>query len=279
MSILISVRELAARIESGMRTVVLDARWTLAEPHGLDAYRAGHIPTAVSVDLERELSDHGAVGLGRHPLPSEAAFTAAMRRWGIRTGDLVVVTDTTSNQAAARAWWLLRHAGHESVLMLDGGIDAWVADGYPLETGENRPEPGDATAHFGAMPVIDIDEAARFPEHGVLLDVRAGERYRGEVEPVDPRAGHIPGARSAPTSTTLDADGLFLPAEAMRARFADLGIEPGVEVATYCGSGVTSAHAVAALAIAGIDAAVFPGSWSQWSNDAVRPAATGAEPS
>jgi thiosulfate/3-mercaptopyruvate sulfurtransferase len=278
MSILISVRELAARIESGMRTVVLDARWTLAEPHGLDAYRGGHIPTAVSVDLEDELADHTATGLGRHPLPTEAAFTEAMRRWGIRAGDLVVVTDTTANQAAARAWWLLRHAGHESVLMLDGGIDAWVADGYPLETGENVPEPGDATAHFGAMPVIDIGEAAAFSEHGVLLDARAAERYRGEVEPVDPKAGHIPGALSAPGTTTLDADGRFLPTDVLAARFAELGVRPGTPVAASCGSGVAASHLVAALAIAGVDAALFPGSWSQWSNDDTREVATGSAP-
>ncbi|MGI9822287.1 sulfurtransferase [Agromyces sp. Marseille-Q5079] len=278
MSILISVRELAARIESGMRTVVLDARWTLAEPHGLDAYRAGHIPTAVSVDLEDELSDHDAIGLGRHPLPTEEAFTAAMRRWGIRTGDLVVVTDTTSNQAAARAWWLLRHAGHDAVLLLDGGIDAWVADGYPLETGVNVPEPGDATARFGAMPVIDIDEAAAFSEHGVLLDARAGERYRGEVEPVDPKAGHVPGATSAPSVDALDADGRFLPADVLAARYAALGVAQGTPVAAYCGSGVAASHLVAALAVAGIDAALFPGSWSQWSNDDTREVATGPEP-
>jgi thiosulfate/3-mercaptopyruvate sulfurtransferase len=278
MSILISVRELAARIESGMRTVVLDARWSLAEPHGRDAYRAGHIPTAVLVDLEEELSDHAASGRGRHPLPSEAAFTAAMRRWGIRTGDLVVVTDTTSNQAAARAWWLLRHAGHAEVLLLDGGIDAWVADGYPLETGENVPDPGDAAAHFGAMPVIDIDEAAALPEHGVLLDARAGERYRGEVEPVDPKAGHIPGAVSAPGVETLGPDGRFLPADVLSDRFDRLGVRPGVAVAASCGSGVAASHLVAALAIAGVDAALFPGSWSQWSNDASREVATGPDP-
>ncbi|GAA1517097.1 sulfurtransferase [Agromyces terreus] len=278
MSILISDRELAARIESGMRTVVLDARWTLAEPHGLESFRAGHIPTAVSVDLEDELSDHAASGLGRHPLPSDAAFTAAMRRWGIRTGDLVVVTDTTANLAAARAWWLLRHAGHEQVLLLDGGIDAWVAAGYPLETGDRTPEPGDATARFGAMPVIDIDEAAGFADDGVLLDARAAERYRGEVEPVDPKAGHIPGARSAPTSIALDADGRFLEPSALAARFAGLGVEPGAPVAAYCGSGVAAGHLVGALAIAGFDAALFPGSWSQWSNDPSREVATGSEP-
>ncbi|KQM81198.1 sulfurtransferase [Agromyces sp. Leaf222] len=288
MPILITADELASRLAVGRavapsaaadgRTVVLDVRWTLATPDGTEAYLAGHIPGAVYVDLDAELADHDVVGAGRHPLPSEAALTAAMRRWGLRDGDTVVVVDDLGNQSAARAWWLLRYAGFGDVRLLDGALAAWRAAGHPLETGDVVPEPGDATARYGGMPVLDIDAAAALPGHGVLIDVRAAERYRGEIEPVDPRAGHIPGARSAPTATTLDADGRFLPAEVLRARFADLGVEPGVEVATYCGSGVTGAHAVAALAIAGIDASLFPGSWSQWSNDASRPAATGGEP-
>lgn len=281
MPILITADELASRLASDApdrRTVVLDVRWTLATPDGTEAYRAGHIPGAVYVDLDTELADHEVVGAGRHPLPTADALTSAMRRWGLREGDTAVVVDDLGNQSAARAWWLLRYAGFDDVRMLDGALGAWLSAGHPLETGDVVPEPGDATARFGSMPVLDIDMAASLPGRGVLLDVRAAERYRGEVEPVDPRAGHIPGARSAPTATSLDADGRFLPAEVLRARFAELGVEPGVDVATYCGSGVTGAHAVAALAIAGVDAALFPGSWSQWSNDASRPAATGGEP-
>ena len=283
MPILIQPDELADRLAaeragaSTGRTVVLDVRWTLAEPDGRDAYRAGHVPGAVYVDLDHELADHSVVGAGRHPLPSEAAFTAAMRRWGLRDGDTVVVTDDVGNQSSARAWWLLRHAGVADVRMLDGALAAWRAAGHPLETGDVVPDPGDATAHFGHMPLIDIDGAAAFSNDGVLLDARAAERYRGEVEPIDPRAGHIPGAVSAPSSDNLDADGRFLDPGALRERFAAVGVRPGEPVAAYCGSGVTAAHEVAALAIAGTDAALFPGSWSQWSNDAGRPIATGPE--
>ncbi|RXZ67792.1 sulfurtransferase [Agromyces albus] len=277
MPILISADELAARLSSGERTVVLDVRWTLAQPDGSEAFRAGHVPGAVYVDLDRELADHDVQGAGRHPLPGEAGLTAAMRRWGLRDGDTVVVTDDLGNQSAARAWWLLKHAGVADVRMLDGALAGWRAAGHPLETGETTPESGDATAHFGSMPVVDIDGAAGIPAEGVLLDSRAAERYRGEVEPIDPRAGHIPGAVSAPTAANLDADGRFRTPEELRERFAALGVHGDAPVAAYCGSGVTAAHQVAALAIAGIDAALFPGSWSQWSNDWARPVATGAE--
>ena len=284
MPILISADELARRIDderagrAAVRTVVLDVRWTLAEPDGRPAFRAGHIPGAVYVDLDRDLADHAATGQGRHPLPSEAAFTEAMRRWGLHDDDAVVVMDDLGNQSSARAWWLLRHAGFADVRMLDGALAAWVGTGHPLETGETAVSRGDATARFGAMPVVDADGAAAFPTEGVLLDARAAERYRGEVEPIDPRAGHVPGAKSAPTSANLAADGRFRAPEALRERFASVGIEPGTRVAAYCGSGVTAAHEVAALAIAGIDAALYPGSWSQWSNEAGRPVAVGAEP-
>ncbi|MBM7832957.1 thiosulfate/3-mercaptopyruvate sulfurtransferase [Agromyces cerinus] len=278
MPILITADDLAARLASGERTVVLDVRWSLAEPDGTEAYRAGHIPGAVYVDLDHELADHDVTGEGRHPLPTEAAFTGAMRRWGVRDGDTVVVMDDLGNQSSARAWWLLRHAGVADVRMLDGGLAAWRAAGHPLEVGDVVPEPGDATAHFGAMPAIDIDGAAAFPATGVLLDARGAPRYRGEVEPIDPRAGHIPGARSAPSGENLEADGRFKSAEALREHFAGVGAIGGVPVAAYCGSGVTAAHEVAALAIAGIDAALYPGSWSQWSNDETRPVATGASP-
>lgn len=282
MPILIQPDELADRLAaeragaSTGRTVVLDVRWTLAQPDGSAAFAAGHLPGAVYVDLDQELADHDVEGEGRHPLPSEAAFTTAMQRWGLRDGDTVVVMDDVGNQSAARAWWLLRHAGVADVRMLDGALAAWRAAGHPLETGEVVPAPGDATAHYGHMPVIDIDGAAAFPATGVLLDARAVERYRGEVEPIDPRAGRIPGAVSAPSGGNLDADGRFLAPAAMRERFAAAGVHPGEPVAAYCGSGVTAAHEVAALAIAGIDgAALYPGSFSQWSNDRTRPVATG----
>lgn len=266
MSILISVDELAERLAAGDRLVVLDVRWSLAQPDGTAAYEAGHVPGAVYVDLDRELADHTVTGRGRHPLPDEERLTGALRRWGVRDDDEVVVMDDLGNQSAARAWWLLRHAGLDRVRMLDGGLAAWRAAGHPLETGVARPPvPGDATARFGGMPVLGIDEAAELPQEGVLLDARAAERYRGEVEPVDPKAGHIPGAVSAPSALNLDAEGRFLPPEVLRERFAGLGVTAGAPVGAYCGSGVTAAHTVAALAIAGFDAALFPGSWSEWS--------------
>lgn len=279
MQVLIDPASLAAR-PARPRTVVLDVRWTLAEPDGRDAYRSGHIPGAVYVDLDRDLADHSAAGEGRHPLPTEAAFTAAMRRWGLREGDAVVVADDAGGMSAARAWWLLRHAGWPDVRLLDGGLAAWLAAGLPLETGDVVPEPGDAVARFGAMPVVDLDEADALAsaEAGVLLDARAAERYRGEVEPIDPRAGHIPGAVSAPTAGNLDDAGRFLPPDALRARFDALGADGRRPVAVYCGSGVNAAHEIAALAVAGVEAALYPGSFSQWSNRPERPVTTGAEP-
>ncbi|WP_353826504.1 sulfurtransferase [Agromyces sp. SYSU T0242] len=292
MPILIDPRELAARLDAERvverapaapdepRTVVLDVRWTLAEPDGRAAFRAGHIPTAVYVDLDGELADHAAPGEGRHPLPGEAAFTASMRRWGLRDRDTAVVVDDASGMSAARAWWLLRHAGFGDVRILDGGLAAWRDAGFDLEIGGDDPAPGDATAHFGAMPVIDLDEADALAaaDGGVLLDARAAERYRGDVEPIDPRAGHIPGAVSAPTAENVGRSGRFLPVEALRDRFAALGVDGGHPVAAYCGSGVTAAHEVAALAIAGIEAALYPGSFSQWSTHPERPVATGPRP-
>ena len=179
---------------------------------------------------------------------------------GDRDGDAVVAYDATGGLAAARAWWLLRWGGLPDVRLLDGGLDAWVRAGGPVETGDVVPEPGDVTLTGGGMPVLSIDEAAALPASGgVLLDARAGERYRGEVEPVDPRAGHVPGAVSAPTTDNLAADGTFRPADDCGERFAALGVRPGTTVGVYCGSGVTAAHEVAALAVAGIEAALWPG--------------------
>ena len=276
MDVTITADALADALAGPTPPVLLDVRWSLAEPDGRPAYRTGHVPGAVFVDLETELArrDHEPSD-GRHPLPEEAAFTAAMRRWGIRAGDAVVAYDDLGNQSAARAWWLLRHAGVADVRLLDGGLGAWRSAGFPLEAGEVQPTLGDATARYGHLPVLDIDGAERMPRSGVLLDARATARYRGELDPVDPVAGHIPGAASAPTAGNLDADGRFLPADVLRDRYAALGVVGGRPVAAYCGSGVTAAHAVAALAIAGVDAALYPGSWSQWANSPGRPVETG----
>lgn len=255
---------------------VLDVRWKLGGPPGREEYAAGHIPGAVYVDLDTELAGHGVPTDGRHPLPQLADFQEAVRRWGLNDGDEVVVYDDVSGTSAARAWWLLRHAGFGSVRVLDGGLAAWRAAGGELETAENIPERGTATVEYGSLPTIDADGAAAFPQHGVLLDARAGERFRGEVEPVDPRAGHIPGAVSAPTTGNLAPDGTLLTADALTDRFAALGVTREAPVAVYCGSGVTAAHEILALEVAGFEAALYPGSFSAWSNDDERPVATGA---
>jgi thiosulfate/3-mercaptopyruvate sulfurtransferase len=253
--------------------VLLDVRWALGSDTGHADYLAGHLPGAVYVDLETELAAPASPAEGRHPLPSLQALQSAARRWGLEGGSRVVVYDATGGLAAARAWWLLRWAGLADVTILDGGLAAWTG---PLEAGDVVAKPGDVILTGGGMPVLTADEAASLAAGGgLLLDARAGERYRGEVEPVDPRAGHVPGAVSAPTTDNLAADGRFGTAAVLRERFARLGVRPGTAVGVYCGSGVTAAHEVAALAEAGIEAALWPGSWSQWSSDPARPVATG----
>lgn len=255
---------------------VLDVRWRLDEPDGRPAYRAGHIPGAQFVDLDTQLARHGEPREGRHPLPDVGTLQAAAREWGIDDGDTVVVYDDLKNLSSARAWWLLRYAGVADVRVLDGAYRAWANAGLPLETGDPTPvRPGTVALAYGAQPLLDLDAAAAFPGSGILLDARAGERFRGEVEPIDPKAGHIPGARSAPTTENVDADGRFLAADTLRARFAALGVRADAPVGAYCGSGVTAAHEVIALTLAGFEPALYAGSWSQWSNHPDRPVATG----
>ncbi|MCX5043619.1 sulfurtransferase [Aldersonia sp. NBC_00410] len=271
--VLTTVEELRA---AATVPVVLDVRWALGDPNGRRHYLAGHIPGAVYVDLDTELAEPPSPAAGRHPLPSPSDLQAAARRWGIRAASPVVVYDAVGGTSAARAWWLLRWGGLRDVRILDGGWTAWQASGAAVASGEEVVrEAGDVTLRGGGLPVIDGDAAAAWPTRGVLLDARAAERFRGELEPVDPRAGHIPGARSAPTTANLAEDGRFRSTEELRTRFSELAADR--PVAVYCGSGVTAAHQVAALAVAGIDAALYPGSWSQWSNDPDRPVATGPE--
>ncbi len=285
--VLVGVDELVADLQLGSAPdpaagapVLLDVRWALGMTDGHERYLAGHLPGAVFVDLEVELAAEASPEEGRHPLPSASSFQTSARRWGVRQGSRVVVYDAVGGMSAARAWWLLRYFGVSGVRILDGGLAAWVRAGQALEVGEVVREPGDVVVRPGQLPVLDADQAAEIVDDGTLLDARAGERYRGEAEPVDPRAGHVPGAVSAPTAENLAADGTFLPDEALRERFADLGLAAGADeqVGVYCGSGVTASHEVAALACVGVDAALYPGSWSQWSNDASRPVATGPRP-
>ncbi|WP_272600479.1 sulfurtransferase [Solirubrobacter phytolaccae] len=267
---MITASELAAALDD---VVLLDVRWQLGGPPGHGEYLKGHIPGAVFVDLDTELAAHGAPTDGRHPLPSLAMLQASARRWGVRADRPVVIYDGAGNLAAARAWWLLRWAGVPDVRLLDGALPAWEG---PLDTDNVMPVPSDIELEGNALPTLALGDVAAFAESNVLLDARAGERYRGEVEPIDPKAGHIPGAESAPTTENLAEDGRFRSAEELRERFAALGADGSRPVGVYCGSGVTAAHEIAALAIAGVDAALYAGSWSQWSNHDDLPVATGA---
>ena len=279
---LISAHELHALPGEEARPTVLDVRWALGDPHGRKHFEARRIPGSVYVDLDTELAAEASPLTGRHPLPDVDALQIAARRWGVRDGGSVVVLDDNGGLAAARAWWLLRWAGVTDVRVLDGGLRAWEAAGYPVDDESvpvTVPAAGDVVLRPGQLPTLDADEAAELARTGLLLDARAGERYRGEAEPIDLKAGHIPGAVSAPTSENLAADGGFRPADELRERFTELGAaDPDHEsVGVFCGSGVTAAHQILALHIAGIDAALYPGSWSQWSSDPERPVATGAE--
>ncbi|MFI6542263.1 sulfurtransferase [Streptomyces prunicolor] len=274
-----TVAELAELLGSERPPVLLDVRWALGDPHGRDHYADGHIPGAVYVDLDAELAAPASPEGGRHPLPDLTELQESARRWGIGDGRSVVVYDDLGDTAAARAWWLLRYAGVTEVTLLDGALGAWRAAGLPLESGiPADPAPGDVVLRAGALPTTDADGAAELAVSGLLLDARAGERYRGEVEPVDPRAGHIPGAVSAPTGENLAADGTFLAPELLRKRFEERGAGDAARIGVYCGSGVTAAHQIAALEIAGFEATLFPGSWSAWSADPARPAAKGDRP-
>jgi thiosulfate/3-mercaptopyruvate sulfurtransferase len=274
---LIRPNELGAALGSASPPVLLDVRWQLGGPDGHTTYLAGHLPGAVFVDLDRDLASYPGGG-GRHPLPDPATFEAAMRRSGVRDDGAVVVYDQRDTTSAARAWWLLGYHGHPDVRVLDGGYDGWVARGFEVTSEVPTPKPGDFHARPGNRPTLDADGAAEVARDGVLLDARAVERYRGEVEPVDPVAGHIPGARSAPALANLLSDGHLLPGRELRARFAALGVRDGVPVGAYCGSGVTASHEILALELAGFDAALYVGSWSEWITDTSRPVATGAEP-
>ena len=268
------------RLEAPSNITLLDVRWRLGGPPGRELYDAAHIPGAAFVDLDKDLAGPPGAG-GRHPLPATADFERAMRRAGVRDTRPVVVYDDADSTAAARAWWLLRYFGHPSVRVLDGGFRAWTAGGYPVvSTGQERPviAPGRFTARPGQLGLLDADGAASVARSGLLLDARAGERYRGETEHVDPVAGHIPGAVSAPTAENVNPDGTFRPAADLAARFAALGASGDRPVAAYCGSGVTAAHEVLALTLAGVPAALYVGSWSNWITDPARPVATGPSP-
>jgi thiosulfate/3-mercaptopyruvate sulfurtransferase len=274
-TILVDPHHLAAELASDTPPTLLDVRWRLGGPPGRADYLAGHLPGAVYLDLDAELCGAPGAG-GRHPLPDPAALQRALRAAGVRTDRPVVTYDGGDGLAAARAWWTLRWAGHRQVRVLEGGYRAWSAAGLPVTTETAAPPEGDFTVRPGGMPTLDAEAAAARAVDGVLLDVRAAPRYRGETEPVDPVAGHIPGAVNLPATEYVGEDGRLAPPDALRARFAEAGVRPGVPVGAYCGSGVTAAQAVLALNVAGYpDAALYVGSWSDWITDPRRPVATG----
>ncbi|WP_328320122.1 sulfurtransferase [Streptomyces sp. NBC_00388] len=275
MTPIITASDLASESAGPRPPVLLDVRWQLGGPNLRPEYEAGHIPGAVFVDLDAELAGPPGAG-GRHPLPDPAELGVVLRRAGVSQDTPVVVYDGGQGWAAARAWWLLRWTGHQDVRVLDGGLASWSGQ---LSTRIPAPSPGDFVPVPGALPLLDADGAAELARKGVLLDARAAERYRGDVEPIDRVGGHIPGALSAPTSENTGAGGRFLPPDELSARFAALGAAgQGAQVGVYCGSGVSGAHEVLALEIAGIPAALYAGSWSQWSSDESRPVATGPTP-
>jgi thiosulfate/3-mercaptopyruvate sulfurtransferase len=252
---------------------VVDCRFRLGEPGaGVELWRAGHIPGAAFMDLDRELASEPGER-GRHPLPEPQAFEAAARRAGIGPDTLVVAYDEAAEGGAARLWWLLRHFGHDRVAVLDGGLRGWRAGGGALEaTAEPpaRPAQGPPAGAFGARPragdVRGAEElGAAVGAARVLLDARAPERYRGELEPIDPLAGHIPGAVNLPFAELAPA-GRFLPPDELRVRFEAAGVVPGRELVAYCGSGVSACVLLLAAEVAGLEPGrLYPGSWSEWS--------------
>jgi thiosulfate/3-mercaptopyruvate sulfurtransferase len=273
--VLITAAELSGLIGAGDPVTILDVRWRLDEPDGHAAYLQGHLPGAVYVSLEDELSDHTIDGRGRHPLPSGRSVETAARRWGVRQGVPTVVYDDWNRAGSARAWWVLTAAGLTGVRILDGGLSAWRSAGGRVDTAPVTPPPGDATAAYddlyaGALPTLT---AQQVDQDVTLLDARAPERFRGDVEPIDPVAGHIPGATNLPSGSVLAADGTFLDDDAL----ARLVPDHAGRLGAYCGSGVTASITLAALASLGHRAALFPGSWSEWSSDPTRAVARGEE--
>lgn len=247
---------------------VLDVRYRMGGPPGPTEFAAGHIPGAAYIDIDQDLAKEPGEG-GRHPLPTPERFVAAMRRAGVWLDRPVVVYDDWQGHAAARAWWLLRHYGHHDVRLLDGGWSAWRQGDRDIELGSETSRPlGDFAGTPGATPVVD---AAEVPSVSVLIDARAAARYHGETEPIDPVAGHIPGAVNMPTTSNLRPEETFRSPAELAQSYAEVGALPGSDVAVYCGSGVTACHDLVALELAGVTAALYPGSWSDWVSDPQRP--------
>lgn len=260
---------------------LIDVRWYLGKKRGQDEYAAGHLPGAVFVDLDSALASAPASapngGPGRHPLPSREVFEQAMRDAGVNEHSFVVACDDANGSIAARLWWLLRYFGHDNVAVLDGGIDAWKKSGGAIATDEPEITIGNFRAKDPqARRVVDRDAvSAAIAKGALVLDARAKERYRGDTEPVDARAGHIPGAKNAPWSENI-FDGKFLAPSELEKKYRALGADSNRELIVYCGSGVTACHDLLALELAGISGAkLYEGSWSDWAAQTDRSIATG----
>ena len=275
---LVSPDQLLAARAAGAAPAIIDCSFDLADvAAGERAFAAGHLPEAVYANLDHDLAGPKTGLNGRHPLPARADWSATLARLGVTPARAVVVYDAQGGMYAARAWWMLLWAGHRAVSVLDGGIAAWKAAGGALETGAVAPAAAPSAYPLGDSLVGSVDADALLKSLGrvTLLDARAGERYRGEVEPLDKRAGHIPGARSRFFKDNLDAQGRFKPAAELRAAFAAFGATPA-QVVHQCGSGVTACHNLLAMEVAGLPgSALYPGSWSEWSADPARPVAVG----
>jgi thiosulfate/3-mercaptopyruvate sulfurtransferase len=291
---LMQVDDLARRqVDADLK--IVDVRWYLNGPRGRDAYETGHIDGAIFLDVDGDLADPVAPGRpGRHPLPATSRFVETLRGAGIEAHHHVVVYDDAGGAIAARLWWMLNHAGHTGgVSVLDGGWQAWTAGNYPVASGPAPARvttspvnlaPDESGSAAPRSPFTKVDAGHVTSRLGgasvLLIDARAPERYEGRVEPIDPRAGHIPGAKNAPFVGNLVAPGgRFRSAEELRSRYESMGVKPGVETIVYCGSGVTACHDILALEIAGLGAEVrlYEGSWSDWSSDPQRPIETGVE--
>jgi thiosulfate/3-mercaptopyruvate sulfurtransferase len=277
---LIQVGELA-RLLAGpeeARPVILDVRYRMDRSTGYQEFEASHVPGASYVDMNTELATVRADGAGgRHPMPTVETFAAAMRSAGVASSRPVVAYDDWASLPASRVWWMLRHLGFLDVRVLDGGIAAWTAAGQPIESGPTTPGAGDFTpSSVGVGHLLDATDATRYAVGHLLLDARPADRFRGENETIDPVAGHIPGAVSAPALASVDGHACFRTAAELARRFHDLGVEEGNIVGTYCGSGIQATHLALALSIAGLSdgADVYIGSWSDWITVPDRPIAT-----
>jgi len=279
---LIQAEDLARRLgDAGLR--IFDCRFDLARPDaGRARYDEGHLPGAAYADLNRDLSVPGTPMSGRHPLPPAADFEARLRRWGVDGDSVVIAYDDGNSMYAARLWWMLRWLGHRRALVLDGGMRRWMQLGLPLEEAITSRLPGNFVAHSHPEYVVDSEHvlAASRERTSRILDARAPERYRGEVEPIDPVAGHVPGARNYPFTASLGADGRFLPAAELRAALEErLEGVPAQGTVAMCGSGVTACHLLLAMELAGLGGArLYAGSWSEWCRNPSRPVARGAAP-